>query len=410
MQAGLASRSVGHSALAALAIGALPFLVTLAPTVSCRPGSGPQLAGHRITAAEVARYAGSNGLECADLARANLSGLNLIQVDLTRANLRDASLRKAVLRQAIMTGADLVGADLRLTKLDQAELQGANLSRADLRFATLDQATLTHANLASANLTKASLIEIQARGANFRSANLTGANLEGSTLTGAHFQDAKLRGASFTGATGAPAGAATNDTASGGPSATTTTVGPTVSIGKSRLHMYVLGGAALIFVLMALGSVRRFITFRASGNFSVGPGPGYTGRRGYGDGPAGPWGGINASGYAAQPTPFAATTPANPYGPMPTTFAGRPRGLALPVKLVLAILGALVVSIGLWLIGTTVIDAILIPAGRAGYRLCESTCGSRFGNAPASLAGGAVLMAIGGILRSLGRIRYYNYN
>ncbi len=405
---------------AALVAVALPVITltaagqaSAATTAGCKPGSGPHLAGQRITAAEVERYQGSSGLECADLARANLSGLSLIQIDLTGANLRHANLRSANLTQATMDRVNLIGADLRKAKLIQAELKGANLSHADLRYANLGQATLTHADLASAKLTKATLDEVQATGANFRSANLTDADFSGATLTGAHFGGANTHGASFTGATGGPAGQSGGVPGVGVPAGPGN--GPVVKVSKTTWHMYLLAGAALIFVLMSLGSVRRFFATRTSGSFLGAPGAGYGGfSPGYGGagGPYGtPWGGNDASGYAAQPTPFS-TTPfgnpaANPYGPMPAALSGQWRGAGRPVRLALAILGALVVAIGLWLIGTMVIDAVLVPAGKAGYRLCESTCGTRFsGHTPFGLGIGVVLLALGGTLRAIGRIRY----
>lgn len=426
----LAALDLGRAArfgrlMAALAVGVLPILIVAtaagtAAAAGCRPGSGPRLAGQRITAAEVARYRGTSDLQCADLARANLSGLSLVQLDLTRANLRHANLNHTDLGQATLTGTamqganlrsadliqatmnrvNLVGADLRKAKLTQAELKGANLSKADLRYATLDEATLTHADLASADLTKASLIDVEAQGANFRWANLTDADLNGATLTGAHFKNAKLRGASFSGATG-------------GPVPTVPGAGPTVSVSKKTLQQYLLGGAALIFVLMSLGSVRRYFYTRTTGNFLGAPGAGYggfgTGYGGPSGGPGSPWGGNDASGYGGQLTPTTSftPTPANPYGPMPTAFAGRWRGAGRPAKLALAILGALVVAIALWLIGTTVADSLLVPAGNVGYRLCESTCGSRFAShSPVGLVAGAALLAFGGTLRTIGRIRY----
>jgi hypothetical protein len=54
-----------------------------------------------------------------------------------------------------------------------------------------------------------------------------------------------------------------------------------------------------------------------------------------------------------------------------------------------------------------VFDAILIPAGKVGYQLCESSCGTRFGgHSPAHIAVGLALTNVGGTLRAIGRIRY----
>ena len=386
----LAALDRGHMArfgrlIAALAAGALPVLIVAtaagtaaaadsAAAAGCKPGSGPHLAGRRITASEVARYQGTSGLQCADLARANLSGLRLIQFDLTKANLRHANLSHANLTQATLTGA---------------AMQGANLRSADLTQATMD-----HVNLAGADLRKANLEQVEAKGANFRKANLTDADLSEATLTSAHFNGAKLNGASFAGATGGPAGQ------SGGPAGQSGGTS-TVSVSKKNVHEYLLGGAALIFVLMSLGSVRRYFYTR-TGSFLRAPGAGYGGF-------VGPWGGRDASGYGGQPTPTTpfTPTPAAPYGPMPSAFVGRWRGTGRPARLALAILGALVVAIALWLIGTTVVEAILVPAGKTGLRLCESSCGSRFGgHTPVGLVAGVILLAFGGTLRAIGRIRY----
>lgn len=400
--------------MAALAAAALPILImatadaaaATAAAAGCRPGSGPHLAGQRITAAEVARYQGTSGLECADLARANLSGLSLIQFDLARANLRHANLSHANLTQATLTGAAMQGANLRSADLTQATMKRANLSGADLRYAKLGQADLNGADLASATLVRASLTEVEAQRANFRRANLTDADLTGATLTGAHFKGAKLHGTSLAGATGAPSVSTPGVSLPAVPGA-----GPAVAVSKKTLQEYLLGGAAVIFVLMSLGSLRRYVYTR-TGSLLGAPGAGYGGFGGGfgpGYGPGSPWGGNDASGYGGQATPTTPFTPtrANPYGPMPAAFAGRWRGAGRPARLALAILGALVVAIALWLIAHTVTDAILVPAGKAGYRLCESTCGSRFaGHGPIGLIVGVILLAFGGTLRAIGRIRY----
>jgi hypothetical protein len=173
---------------------------------------------------------------------------------------------------------------------------------------------------------------------------------------------------------------------------------------------------------MSLSSVRRYFYTRTTGSFFGARGAGYGGFGGPGNygggfgpgyggpgGPGSPWGGNDASGYSAQPTPTTpfTPTPSTPYGPMPAAFSGRWRGAGRPARLALAILGALVVAIALWLIGTTVVSALLIPTGKAGLRLCESTCGSRFADhAPVGLVVGVILLALGGTLRTIGRIRY----
>jgi len=385
------------------------MLVALAPAhaaATCARGSGPHLAGQRITAAEVARYQGTTGLRCADLARANLSGLDLIQVDLTRANLRGANLSHAKLDQATLTGAAMQGADLRKANFTQATMTRVNVTGADLRKATLDQATLTDADLTSADLAGASLIEVQANRANFRSANLSDTSFTGATLTGAHFTGANLSGAEFSGATGAPATANSSGQSGGAPQSNPTSItGPTVS--KSAWHMYLLGGVAILFGLMVLGSVRRFFSLRSVGGFGGTPGFGYQGGYG-GPGPGGfgVYGG-DASGFGGSyppttPGPFT-TTPG--YMRTPSQFAGR-MSPSRPGRLAVAIVGALVVAIGLWLIGNGVLDAVLVPAGKAGYRLCETSCGSRFSTETVGLVAGVATFVFGGILRAVGRIRY----
>jgi hypothetical protein len=404
--------ALARSGCAVVAGCALPMLVALAPATAattCARGSGPHLAGQRITAAEVARYQGTTGLQCADFARANLSGLDLVQVDLTRANLRGANLSHTRLVQSTLTGAAMQGANLRKADLSQASMARVNLAGADLRRATLDQATLTDADLASADLAGASLIEVQANRANFRSANLSDVSFSGATLTGAHFTGANLSGADFSGATGAPATANNSGQNGGAPQShptTTTITGPTVS--KSTWHMYLLGGVALLLVLMVLGSVRRFFNLQRVRGFTGTPGVGYQG--GYAGAAPGGFGGYggDASGFGGSYPP---TTPGGPFNTvpgymrMPSQFAGR-MGPSRPGRLVVAIVGAFVVAIGLWLLGNGVLDAVLVPAGNAGYRLCETSCGSRISTDMVSLVTGVALFVFGGILRAVGRIRY----
>src|ERR1700683_1081451 len=135
----LAAGAIGFTALLSLTAAGT---ASAAPAATCSQGSGPHLAGQKITAAKLAPYLGTSGLECADLAGSNLSGLTLVQFDLTGANLRKANLSNANLIQATMNGADLAGADLKSAKLGQADLTGANFSGAELQSANLDQATL----------------------------------------------------------------------------------------------------------------------------------------------------------------------------------------------------------------------------------------------------------------------------
>ena len=75
-------------------------------------------------------------------------------------------------------------------------------------------------------------------------------------------------------------------------------------------------------------------------------------------------------------------------------------------RLALAIVGALVVAGGFWLLGSAVLHAALIPAGTAAYRLCSATCASRFaGGSTASLIVAVLLMVFGAVLRVIGHAR-----
>jgi hypothetical protein len=163
----------------------------------CRPGSGRDLAGQHLTSSEVSGFA-PGALRCADLAGADLSGLSLAQVDLTGALLRDANLQHADLTQATLSRADLSGANLSGATMIQVTAHGTRLVGADLA------------------------------GVDFTQADLTGADLSGANLSGTSFDQATLTGANFKGATGVP-----------------------------PYSLYLLIAAGVIFVLLALGSVRR---------------------------------------------------------------------------------------------------------------------------------------------------------
>lgn len=453
----------------ALLVAALPVLAlsvsgsaaSAAVAAGCRPGSGVHLAGQRPTDTEIQNYSLNGQLRCADLEGADLSGLSFIQADLTGANLRKANLSKtdfgqatlshAQLQgakgravdfiQATMIGANLSGANLRGAKFGQATMTGANLSKAVLISADFGQTTISKANFTSANLTKSSLTEATAKGANFAKTNLTDASFISADLTGAHFKGAKLKGTDFTSATSPPsvpsAGGGGGGNGGGGPS-TLPGIGnsPTVSgppIDKAQWLSYLLIGSALLFALMAAASVRRFFSARVRSAFLNSPrfagygggygaggsfGPYSQGGPSYGPGgsfgPYGQGGGFNAGFGPGQggTTAFDAP-PGGGYGPMPGV--GGPGGVlgggvnptARPYRLVLAIAGALVTAIGIWLIGHAVINAILVPVGTA-FQLCESTCSSRFGGSvPVGIVVGVVVMIVGGILRRIGTVRFY---
>ena len=77
-----------------------------------------------------------------------------------------------------------------------------------------------------------------------------------------------------------------------------------------------------------------------------------------------------------------------------------------PVRLVLALIGTLAVSVGLYICGIAVIDALLVPAGDA-FRLCAATCGNRIGDEATGLTAGVIVLIAGGVLKTVGRPRYY---
>ncbi|HET9897541.1 MAG TPA: pentapeptide repeat-containing protein [Streptosporangiaceae bacterium] len=426
-----------------------------AVTGGCKPGSGPQLASQRITAAVIARY--PDGLRCANLAKANLSGLGVSQMDLTKPNFRHANLHHADLGQATLsgailiganlssadliqaalTGADLTRADLRGAKPGQATMTRANLSRADLWSADLDQATMTKANLTRANLTRAnlsraSLDEVTANGTIFRSATPTDASFTGTTLTGAQFKGAKLQRAEFESATNPPATPSGGGIVSSGgdegegAGPLPDNLAPLSAVTQSQLKTYLLIFVVLIFVTQGWASIRRHMLARAGwysgGRYGAGvryrgyggpggfAGPGGFGGPGFASGP-----GFGGPGGINQTTPM---TPAGPFDARPGAMPGAmPGGLTgagpqqntgwQPVRLVLALIGTAAVSVGLYLFGSAMIDALLIPAGDA-IQLCAATCGDRIGAMSTGLTAGVVMIVVGGILKRIGwpRFRY----
>jgi uncharacterized protein YjbI with pentapeptide repeats len=425
MRAALDGRRPRSARLAtAFAAAAAPVLVwlaigpaTAATAASCAPGSGINLTDQRITGKELARLKNTTALECADFAGADLSKLSLVHVDLANADLSSANLshtdlaqaqlsgavfagaelRSTDLTRATMTGANLAGADLTSAKLGQAQLQGADLASADLRSAVLDNATLsradlasadlrsavldnatlTRADLASADLTGAALTRVQAKNADFRSANLSNADFTDAILTGGNFDGANLAVSSFSGAIGAPA------------SSTIVAAGT-----KSGWQIELLAGAAVIFALMALRPVRRYVRPRTAGGFVGGPSPAFASSgAGFGT-----WSsGLRSATKVAAPE-VAAPAAAEP--PAPAAV-----GRADTRRLATALGGALILAAGLWLLGWTIIDAILVPAGQAGFRVCETVCGFRVSGVVPVLVIAVLLMISGVTLRILGRIR-----
>ena len=199
----------------AVGLGGAAALVTITGSSaaiagpSCQPGSGKQLAGQQLSSSDVSSLQ-PGALRCADLAGANLAGLSLSQVDFTGAVLRNANLQNADLTQATLNFADL---------------SGANLTDAQMIQVVAKQAKMTGANLSGADLTQA---------------DLTGADLSKTKLSGTSFTQATFDHTTFTGATGIP-----------------------------PWNLYVLIVAAVIFVLMLVGTVRRSArTTRNAGGFA----------------------------------------------------------------------------------------------------------------------------------------------
>lgn len=209
--------NIGRRARLAIAVGlggtaalvAITGSAAAAAGPGCQPGSGKQLAGQHLTSSEVSAFQPGD-LRCANLAGADLSGLSLGQVDFTGAILRNANLQHADLTQAT---------------LDFADLSGANLTDATMIQAEAKQARLTGADLSGVDLTQA---------------DLTGADLSKTKLNGTTFTQATLDHTTFTGATGIP-----------------------------PWNLYVLIVAALILVLLIVGTIRRSArSTRSAGGFA----------------------------------------------------------------------------------------------------------------------------------------------
>ena len=446
----LAVGAIGFTTLLSLTAGGPAVAASAAQAATCAQGSGPHLAGQKITAAKIAPYVGTSGLECADFAGSNLSGLSLIQFDLTKADLKNANLSNANLGQATLSGADLAGANLsganliqatmngvnltganlKSAKLGQATLTGSDLSGASLQSANLEQTTLTHANLSSANLSNADLEEAQAQNASFKGANLDGADFTAATLTGAQFGGAKTQGTNFTSATGGPSSGGSPGGGSG--AAGSSAVQSPVSRGD--LRGYLIGICAALLIGMLSVTIRRsaFSRNRTSG-FGGTPGivsaygtPGYSGS-GYGSGIGGGFGGPTAADGAPSNMPgtLPGTVPGS-FGPggatqwdqppggvgtlgglagRATLAGGRPPGTG--GKIVMSVIGALLVAGGLYLLGSEIISAVIVQSGSASY-LCSTDCGSRIENSAAiPLILGLVAMFVGGVFRRVSRPRWF---
>lgn len=154
--------------VAAVFLAASTAVAAGATTASCRPGSGPDLAGRHLTSSDLSNY--SSGLQCANLTGADLSGLSLTQVDFTGAVMRDANLQSADLGQATLDRADLSGANLSNAQLIQTSARDAKLVGADLAHVDFTQADLTGADLARANLSGTTFVQATLDQANFAGA------------------------------------------------------------------------------------------------------------------------------------------------------------------------------------------------------------------------------------------------
>jgi hypothetical protein len=211
----------------AAAIGSVAIMTGITGGVAavtadaCTPGSGPNFAGKHLTSANISAQ---QNMQCANLTGADLSGLSLVQVDFTGAEFKNANLQHADLTQATLSDADL---------------SGANLTDATMIQVTAKEAKLVGANLSGVDLSQA---------------DLTGADLSKANLSGTDFTQATLDQATFTGATG-----------------------------LLPWNLFVLAFAALMFVLLLIGTLRRSFRNPAAGfGFSnqTGTNPGVTMVRG----------------------------------------------------------------------------------------------------------------------------------
>jgi uncharacterized protein YjbI with pentapeptide repeats len=159
----------------------------------CAPGSGADLAGRTVTAAQLEGAT----LACANLRGARLVGLDLAQADLSHADLDHATLARTDLTQARLAGADLAGATLTGENLGQATLTGADLTGAHTEGADLTQADLTGARLAGLDARGADFTQATLTGADLTNADLTGATLIQATTTGARVAGTRLAGATL---------------------------------------------------------------------------------------------------------------------------------------------------------------------------------------------------------------------
>lgn len=211
-------RNIGRRAQLAIAVGlggsaalvAITGSAAVAAGPGCQPGSGKQLAGQQLSASDISSFQPGD-LRCANLTGADLSGLSLLQVDFTGAILRGANLQNANLTQVVINFADLSGADLANANMTQVSARNAKFTGANLSGADMGQA------------------------------DLTGANLSKAKIGGTSFTEATLDHTTFTGATGVP-----------------------------PWNLYVVVVAALIFVLLIVGTIRRSArSTRNAGGFAL---------------------------------------------------------------------------------------------------------------------------------------------
>jgi hypothetical protein len=94
-------------------------------------------------------------------------------------------------------------------------------------------------------------------------------------------------------------------------------------------------------------------------------------------------------------------------GGLGTAFNAATGGRGSIGRLLVALLGSFMVAAGLFLLGSAVLNTILVPAGGGLYSICGSNCSAQV--IPTSsgifLTFGIILIVFGGIIRRLGRQR-----
>jgi uncharacterized protein YjbI with pentapeptide repeats len=382
---GWAAGALGLGAAAAMATGiaAASASVSAPAGDSCRPGSGPHLAGRHLTEAKIARY--GHDLTCANLSGADLSDLSLVQIDFTGANMRSANLQDADLTQATLSHANLSGANLSRATMIQVTAQDASFIEADLSYAKMGQVQAPGAHFHGADLSHADLGQ----------ADLVGADLSGATLTGTSFVEAELGQATFTGAKG-----------------------------LRPWSTYLLLATAAVFVLLLLGTVTRiartarlralgiggpgFGTFQMPGQGMQGfqmpgsPGPamgGFAGSPmgGMAGSPAGGMAGPSMGGFQGPPVPGFP-------GPGMAGRFGAPYGMrryarskrSLTAIAICGLIGAAVVAAGFHLFAGGLLNQVVSSFGPPLAQVCAgSLCKVGVAGSTTGIIAGAVIAIVG---------------